>query len=68
MLVKHGCEMADEAGLISILTASAAGWHLYEKHGFKVFKYHDLDLRPFGVDASEPRRFMIREPQTKPTP
>ncbi|KAF2173239.1 hypothetical protein M409DRAFT_17184 [Zasmidium cellare ATCC 36951] len=68
LLVKHGCEMADEAGLISVLTASAAGWHLYERHGFKIFKYHELDLRPFGVDGTEPRRFMIREPQPKTKP
>ncbi|KAK4507192.1 hypothetical protein PRZ48_000927 [Zasmidium cellare] len=68
MLVKHGCELADEAGLISVLTASAAGWHLYERYGFKVFEHHDMDLRPFGVEGSEPRRFMIREPQPKTKP
>lgn len=65
MLIKYGCDKADEAGLISVLTASVAGWQLYEKNGFKTFKYHELDLRPFGVDDSEPRRFMIREPQQK---
>lgn len=65
MLIKYGCDMADKAGLISILTASEAGWKVYEKHGFTVFKYHDLDLRPFGVEDNEPRRFMIREPRQK---
>lgn len=65
MLVKHGCDLADEAGLISVLTASSAGYRLYEKHGFTTYKYHDLDLRPFGVDDIEPRRYMMRQPQAK---
>jgi hypothetical protein len=43
--------------------ASAAGLGLYLKYGFEVKMETPLDLRPFGVDETEIRRGMLREPQ-----
>ena len=63
MLVKWGCDIADEHGIISVLQASKAGLGLYTKHGFQVKKTAEFDLQPYGVDDIEIRRSMIREPQ-----
>ncbi|KAK5115960.1 hypothetical protein LTR62_000416 [Meristemomyces frigidus] len=61
LLVKYGCDKADSLGLFAILHASPAGVGVYTKQGFEVIEEKLLDLRPFGVDESEVRRFMIRE-------
>lgn len=65
MLVKWGTDKADELGIIAKLTASASGYPLYLKHGYKLITEDELDLRPFGVDETEIRRNMIREPVRK---
>ncbi|KAK5120572.1 hypothetical protein LTR85_006228 [Meristemomyces frigidus] len=67
MLVTWGCDLADERNLMCVLTASQAGVALYRKHGFEVVKEAPLDLRPYGVDKTEIRRFMIRPARAKTT-
>jgi predicted N-acetyltransferase YhbS len=63
MLVRWGCKKADERGVISILQAAEAGLQLYLKHGFEIVKETPMDLRPYGVDETEIRRHMIRQPR-----
>ena len=65
MLVQWGCEKADERGLMCCLMASQMGLAVYLKHGFVVVKETPLDLRPYGVDETEIRRGMIRQPSAK---
>lgn len=60
MLVKWGCDKADERGLMSALIASTAGLGVYLKHGFEVVQEAKLDLHPYGVEEVELRRGMIR--------
>ena len=62
MLVKWGCDKAEELGILAACTASAAGEAVYKKSGFEVKKAVELDLSPFGVEEVELRRFMVREP------
>lgn len=64
VLVQWGCEKADSLGLLSALTASAAGEKVYTKHGFEIKEATELDLRPYGQDAIELRRRMLRSPGT----
>lgn len=45
--------------------ASEAGHSLYLRHGFEVVKEIEMDLRPYGVEATELRRWMVREPKGK---
>lgn len=61
MLVKWGCDKADELGIMCACTASAAGEAVYKKNGFQVKQAVELDLSPFGADEIELRRFMIRD-------
>ncbi|OQO04925.1 hypothetical protein B0A48_07943 [Cryoendolithus antarcticus] len=56
LLVKWGCDRADEVGVVAVLMASAAGLHVYEKAGFLTVKTSELDLQPWGVDEVELRR------------
>jgi hypothetical protein len=42
--------------------ASEAGLGAYLKHGFKVVREVEMDLRLYGIEATELRRWMIREP------
>lgn len=65
MLVKYGCDLADKMGIVCALTASEAGYPLYARHGFELKYVGEMDLRPFGVDATEPRRGMIRPAQKR---
>jgi predicted N-acetyltransferase YhbS len=65
MLVKWGCEKADERGIITVLQAAEAGLQLYLKNGFEIVREKPMDLRPFGVDETEIRRHMIRQPRKK---
>ncbi|KAM0702577.1 hypothetical protein Q7P35_010008 [Cladosporium inversicolor] len=60
-LIKWGTQRADERGLKSVLMASEAGLRAYLKHGFKVVREVEMDLRPYGVEATELRRWMVRE-------
>lgn len=65
MLIKWGCDKADERDLISVLQASQAGLNLYLKHGFEIKKIRELDLRPYGVDETEIGRGMVRQSRPK---
>ena len=65
MLVKWGCDQADELGIICALAASTDGEAVYKKYGFEVKEAVELDLSPFGVEEVELRRGMIREPQLR---
>jgi len=65
MLVQWGLDKADEGGLMSVLTSTQAGLNLYLRHGFEVVWKSDLDLRPFGVNETETRVYMIRQPGFK---
>ena len=60
MLVKYGTDLADERGIPCALTASEAGHPLYLRHGFEVVKTTEMDLRPYGVEATAPRIGMVR--------
>jgi GNAT superfamily N-acetyltransferase len=62
LLIEWGTQRADERGLKCVLMASEAGLGAYLKHGFKVVREVEMDLRPYGVEATELRRWMIREP------
>jgi hypothetical protein len=66
MLVEYGCRRADEQGVIAVLGASDMGKGLYLKHGFKIIKELEFDLRPFGFESTETRRSMMRMPLGKP--
>lgn len=61
-LVEWGTKRADERGLKSVLMASEAGLGVYLKHGFKVVKEIEMDLRLYGLEATELRRWMVRDP------
>lgn len=63
--MKWGCEKADELNMISAVYASEAGLKVYTKHGFEVVETSEFDLRPYGVDATELRRGMIRRPRSE---
>ena len=65
MLVKWGCDKADQHGIISCVQASEAGERLYRKHGFEIKKLVEFDLRPYGVEETALRRGMIREPSAR---
>lgn len=65
MLVKYGCDVADEKGILCAVGASDAGYPLYARHGFEVKTTRDHDLRPYGVDAIEQGRSMIRPAKGK---
>jgi len=65
MLIKYGCDFADEHGILCALTSSEAGYSVYSRHGFEVKKVSDMDLRPYGVDKTEVRRGMIRPAKSR---
>jgi hypothetical protein len=57
MLVRWGCEKADEAGVQAYLEASPIGAPLYARHGFVGLEEMQLDLRKYGGD--EVMRFIV---------
>lgn len=48
MLIRWGCEKADEAGVEAFLEASPMGAPVYARHGFVPVKEENLDLRQWG--------------------
>jgi GNAT superfamily N-acetyltransferase len=48
MLVRWGCEKADEVGVEAFLEASPMGAPMYARHGFQPVKKVELDLRQWG--------------------
>ncbi|RMY50441.1 hypothetical protein D0865_06904 [Hortaea werneckii] len=65
MLVRWGCEKADERGMVAALMATEAGVGVYLKHDFHVLNETVLDLRPYGIDASDLRIGMLRRPMSR---
>jgi GNAT superfamily N-acetyltransferase len=57
MLVRWGCERADEAGVQAYLEASPVGAPMYARHGFVKQEEIELDLRRFGGD--EVMKFIV---------
>ena len=62
LLIEWGTQRADERGLKCVLMASEAGLGAYLKHGFKVVREVEMGLRPYGVEAAEVRRRVVRGP------
>jgi len=52
MLVRWGCDRADEAGVEAYLEASPMGAPMYAKHGFIAVKEVELDLKRFGGEEN----------------
>lgn len=57
MLVRWGCEKADEAGVQAYLEASPIGAPMYARHGFVAMPEIELDLRRWGGD--EVMKFIV---------
>ena len=60
MLLREGLKKMDEEGLLTILGASAMGIGLYRKMGFVVEEVLEVDLRPYGMEASRLITMMLR--------
>jgi GNAT superfamily N-acetyltransferase len=52
MLVRWGCEKADDAGVEAYLEASPMGAPMYARHGFEEVRPIELDLRKYGGDEA----------------
>ena len=72
-MVRHGCHLADQAGLPIFLWASAFGYPLYIKQDFEIMGHLDVDLRKWAPRADEGNdkgygnyrfRYMLRLPRT----
>jgi GNAT superfamily N-acetyltransferase len=50
MLVRWGCEKADEVGVEAYLEASTIGEPMYARHGFQRVKEIEFDLKKYGGD------------------
>ena len=57
LLVKWGCDKADELGVEAYVEASPMGQPLYARHGFVPVKECGIDLRDYGGD--EELRFIV---------
>ncbi|KAK7190129.1 hypothetical protein DPSP01_007967 [Paraphaeosphaeria sporulosa] len=66
MLVKWGCDRADEAGVEAYLEASLMGVPMYERHGFRPVKRIELDMKKFGAEENAPFVVMIRPAKEQP--
>lgn len=64
LLLRWGCERADQEGLDCFLDATEAGKPLYERFGFVVQKVNALDLGQFGCEGVARTWSMIRRPRT----
>lgn len=68
MLVKKGCEMADELGLEAALEASPAGLPLYKKYGYEEQETVVFDPKKYGRDVDLLKTVcMLRMPTAKTT-
>ncbi|KAF1945662.1 acyl-CoA N-acyltransferase [Clathrospora elynae] len=68
MLVRWGCERADEAGVEAYLEASIMGAPMYARHGFEAVKEVDLDLSKFGDKEKMSFILMLRPAKRERTP
>lgn len=60
MLVRWGCERADEAGVEAYLEASLMGAPMYARHGFEAVKQVELDMKKWG--GKENMSFVVSLP------
>lgn len=51
--------------MVAALMATEAGVGVYLKHDFHVLNETVLDLRPYGIDASDLRIGMLRRPMSR---
>lgn len=58
LLVKWGCDRADEAGVVAYLEASPVGSPMYARHGFVVQREIELDLGKYG-GKEEVMKFLV---------
>jgi GNAT superfamily N-acetyltransferase len=63
MLVRWGCEKADEVGVEAYLEASPMGAPMYARHGFRPVKEVDLDLTKWG--GKEKMMFIVSTPDAE---
>ncbi|EOA84716.1 hypothetical protein ACJQWK_06718 [Exserohilum turcicum] len=68
MLVRWGCEKADEAGVEAFLEASPMGAPVYARHGFVPVKEVELDLRRWGGKEKLDFILMIRPAKQDSSP
>ncbi|KAF2031002.1 hypothetical protein EK21DRAFT_88518 [Setomelanomma holmii] len=68
MLVRWGCDKADEAGVVAYLEASPVGAPMYARHGFEKVAELEFDLRKWG--GEEVMKFipMLRPAKAKISP
>jgi GNAT superfamily N-acetyltransferase len=60
MLVKYGCDKADEAGIPGYLEASQLGKPLYERFGFKELYHREFPLEKYGGTGVDRNSVMVR--------
>jgi GNAT superfamily N-acetyltransferase len=63
-LLRHIFEMADREGKMSYIEATAAGFPVYQKLGFKEVDIVEVDLSNFGGKGIAWNKIMLREPQS----
>ncbi|KAJ4374991.1 hypothetical protein N0V83_002070 [Neocucurbitaria cava] len=68
MLVRWGCERADEAGVEAYLEASLMGAPMYARHGFQAVKEVELDLRKWEGKEIMSFILMLRPAKGEQTP
>jgi GNAT superfamily N-acetyltransferase len=66
MLVRWGCEKADEANVEAFLEASPMGAPMYARHGFQPVKEVYLDLRQWG--GKEQMTFIVSQCSSSESP
>lgn len=62
-LLKHVFQMADKEGKMSYIEATAAGFPVYQKIGYRQVDIVEVDLEKFGGKGTASNRCMLREPQ-----
>lgn len=62
-LLKHMFQFADEQGKMAYIEATALGFPLYTKLGFKEVDSVKVDLSKYGGKGTAKNRIMVRNPQ-----
>ncbi|KAF1848615.1 acyl-CoA N-acyltransferase [Cucurbitaria berberidis CBS 394.84] len=68
MLVRWGCDRADEAGVEAYLEASLMGAPMYGKHGFEPVKEVELELTKWGGKENMSFVLMLRPAKRERSP
>lgn len=66
MLIKWGCDIAQEYGVPAFLEATAAGLPVYQKSGFREASRFEFDLEKYGGVGSRTNVQMIKYPDDTP--